>query len=276
MKFVKMQGAGNDFILLDGTKREYRDIEEMVKSLSHRKFGIGADGVMIVSRSEVADIKMDYYNSDGSIGEMCGNGIRCFSKFVYDEGIVKKEEIDIETKAGIKRAKLKIEDEKVTYVTISMGNPIWDSKKIPTLSEKEEVLEEKIVIDGKEIIFSSVLVGVPHTVIVSENLNSVDVNSLGAKIEKFSYFPKGTNVNFIEIISKDELNIKTWERGAGRTLACGTGACSSVVIAHRLGLVDKKVKVNTEGGVLDIEYNGSEIFMSGEAVTTFKGEIKWE
>lgn len=270
-----MQGAGNDFILLNGIDKVYKNIEEMVKKISHRKFGIGADGVMIVTKSNVADIKMNYYNSDGSVGEMCGNGIRCFAKFVYDEGIVKKEEIDIETKAGIKKAKLEINNGQVESVTISMGNPEWDSKLIPTILEKKEILKEKILVDNKEIIFSSVLVGVPHTVIISDDLTNIDVDYLGSKIEKNEIFPRGTNVNFIEIVSDNELNIKTWERGAGRTLACGTGSCASVVIANRLGFVGKEVKVNTEGGVLKIKYD-NEIFMSGEAATTFKGEIEWK
>lgn len=277
MKFNKMQGAGNDFLLFDGVKNKYENYSKMAKKLCDRRYGVGGDGIMIAEESQVADIKMVYYNSDGSKGEMCGNGIRCFSKFIYEEEIVKKSEIKIETGDGIKTSYLNVNDKnKVDSIMISMGKGRLNSKEIPVLIEKEKVVNEKIDIDGEMIVFSAVLIGVPHAVIISEDLEKVDVNSLGEKMEKNELFPKNINVNFIQILDRDRIRIKTWERGAGRTLACGTGSCSGVYISNLLGLVDEEVVVETEGGILKIRLQGDEVFMIGTAETTFKGEVVWE
>lgn len=277
LKFNKMQGAGNDFLLFNGVKNKYENYSKMAQKLCDRRYGVGGDGIMIAEESQKADIKMVYYNSDGSKGEMCGNGIRCFSKFIYEEEIVKKSEITIETGDGIKIAYLTIDDKnKVESIMISMGKARLNSKEIPVLIEKNKVINEKINIDGEDIVFSAVLIGVPHAVIIKEDLESIDVNTLGAKIEKDKLFPKNINVNFIQILDKDRIKIKTWERGAGRTLACGTGSCSGVYISNLLGLVDNEVVVETEGGVLKIKLKGDEVFMIGTAETTFKGEIVWE
>lgn len=277
MKFNKMQGAGNDFLLFDGVKNKYENYSKMAKKLCDRRYGVGGDGIMIAEKSQVADIKMVYYNSDGSKGEMCGNGIRCFSKFIYEEEIVKKSEIKIETGDGIKTSYLNVNDKnKVDSIMISMGKGRLNPKEIPVLIEKEKVVNEKIDIDGEMIIFSAVLIGVPHAVIISEDLEKVDVNSLGEKMEKNELFPKNINVNFIQILDRDRIRIKTWERGAGRTLACGTGSCSGVYISNLLGLVDEEVVVETEGGILKIRLQGDEVFMIGTAETTFKGEVVWE
>lgn len=277
MKFNKMQGAGNDFLLFDGAKNKYENYSKMAKRLCDRRYGVGGDGIMIAEKSQIADIKMVYYNSDGSKGEMCGNGIRCFSKFIYEEEIIKKSEITIETGDGIKTAYLTINDKnEVDTIMISMGKARLNPKEIPVAIDKDEVIKEKINIDGKEIVFSAVLVGVPHAVIICEDLEKVDVNTLGAKIEKNRLFPKNINVNFIQILDRNKIRIKTWERGAGRTLACGTGSCSAVYISNLLGLVNDEVIVEAEGGILKIKLQGDEVFMIGTAETTFKGEIVWE
>lgn len=277
MKFNKMQGAGNDFILFDGINNSYNDYSKMAKVLCDRRYGIGGDGIMIAEPSQIADIKMVYYNSDGSMGEMCGNGIRCFSKFIYDEKLVDKKELEIETGDGVKIAYLNIENGKVIDVTIFMGKARLSPKEIPVAIEKEIILNEKIKILNKELLFSAVLVGVPHAVIICEDLEKFEVNKFGEEIEKMSIFPNKINVNFIEVIDRSNISIKTWERGAGRTLACGTGSCSSVFIANLLGLVEKKVNVETEGGILKIQLKANdEIFMTGMAETTFKGEFIWE
>lgn len=277
MKFNKMQGAGNDFLLFDGAKNKYENYSKMAKRLCDRRYGVGGDGIMIAEKSHKADIKMVYYNSDGSKGEMCGNGIRCFSKFIYEEEIIKKSEITIETGDGIKTAYLTINDKnEVDTIMISMGKARLNPKEIPVAIDKDEVIKEKINIDGKEIVFSAVLVGVPHAVIICEDLEKVDVNTLGAKIEKNRLFPKNINVNFIQILDRNKIRIKTWERGAGRTLACGTGSCSAVYISNLLGLVNDEVIVEAEGGILKIKLQGDEVFMIGTAETTFKGEIVWE
>lgn len=278
MKFNKMQGAGNDFLLFDGVKNKYENYSKIAKKLCDRRYGVGGDGIMIAEESQIADIKMVYYNSDGSKGEMCGNGIRCFSKFVYEEEIVKKEEITIETGDGVKTAYLTVNDNrsKVDSIMISMGKARLNSKEIPVSIEKEQVIDEKINIAGKDIIFSAVLIGVPHAVIICDDLESIDIDGLGSEIEKNRLFPKNINVNFIQILSRNRIKIKTWERGAGRTLACGTGSCSGVYISNLLGLVDSEVAVETEGGILKIKLQGDEIFMTGAAETTFKGEVVWE
>lgn len=277
MKFNKMQGAGNDFLLFDGAKNKYENYSKMAKKLCDRRYGVGGDGIMIAEKSHKADIKMVYYNSDGSKGEMCGNGIRCFSKFIYEEEIIKKSEITIETGDGIKTAYLTINDKnEVDTIMISMGKARLNPKEIPVAIDKDEAIKEKINIDGKEIVFSAVLVGVPHAVIICEDLEKVDVNTLGAKIEKNRLFPKNINVNFIQILDRNKIRIKTWERGAGGTLACGTGSCSAVYISNLLGLVNDEVIVEAEGGILKIKLQGDEVFMIGTAETTFKGEIVWE
>ncbi len=276
MKFNKMQGAGNDFLLFDGVNNKYKNYSEMAKKLCDRRFGVGGDGIMIAEPSDVADIQMVYYNSDGTRGEMCGNGIRCFSKYVYDEGLLNKNPLLIETGDGIKEAKLKIKDGSVIEVEIYMGEPSLDPKKIPVALEKKEVINEEVDILGEKIIFSSVLVGVPHIVVICEDLENTDVNGLGYELEKHGLFPKKMNVNFIEVLDKKNIKIKTWERGAGRTLACGTGSCASVFLANKLELVENKVNVKTEGGNLKIELKKDGIYMTGEAKTTFKGEVIWE
>ncbi|MGL4652886.1 diaminopimelate epimerase [Cetobacterium sp.] len=276
MKFNKMQGAGNDFILLDGIRNTYEDYSTMAKQLCNRRYGIGGDGLMIAEKSDVADIKMVYYNSDGSKGEMCGNGIRCFSKFVYEEELVNTDEIKIETGDGVKTAYLTVDNDVVKEVTIYMGIARMSPKEIPVSLNTERVLNEKISIKGKELEYSAVLIGVPHAVIIEDDLEKVDINSIGEEMEKHSLFPKRINVNFIEILERNKIKIKTWERGAGRTLACGTGSCSGAYIANLLGMVDEEVIVETEGGILKIKIVGDEVFMTGSAETTFKGEIEWE
>ncbi|MGL5933666.1 MAG: diaminopimelate epimerase [Cetobacterium sp.] len=276
MRFSKMQGAGNDFILLDGIRNTYEDYSKMAKSLCDRRYGIGGDGLMVAEKSDVADIKMVYYNSDGSKGEMCGNGIRCFSKFVYDEKLVNTVEIKIETGDGIKKAYLTIDNDIVKEVTIYMGKARLSPKEIPVDLNSEKVLNEKIKVRDKEFQYSAVLIGVPHAVLIEKDLEKVDVNLIGEEIEKHLTFPKRINVNFIEILDRNNIKIKTWERGAGRTLACGTGSCSGVYIANLLDLVDETVLVKTEGGTLKIRIESDEVFMTGSAETTFKGEIEWE
>lgn len=268
-----MQGAGNDFILFNSIKYPNIEHQIVIEKLCDRKFGIGADGIMLAKASKIADVKMIYFNSDGSRGEMCGNGIRCFSKFVYDEGIVKKNCITIETDDGIKTAFLTTSENEVQNIKIYMGKANLTSKEIPVNIEKSQVINENLTIDMKTFKFSSVLVGVPHTVIICDNLDNIDVNFWGDKIEKHTLFPKKTNVNFIEIIDKKNIKIKTWERGAGRTLACGTGSCSSVFLANLLNLVEKNVSVFTEGGVLNISLTSDGIYMTGSATTVFRGSI---
>ena len=275
MKFTKMIGAGNDFVIYNGLEYNIDNYGELALKSCDRHFSVGADGLMVCKKSEIADIKMIYYNSDGSRGEMCGNGIRCFSKYVYENNLVSSKEFTVETLAGIKTIVLDTDENKnVNSVKVNMGYPTFKAKSIPVNMKKEEVILEKMIIDGKEIVFSSVLVGVPHTVIFIDDINSIDINDLGQKIEVHSLFPKKTNVNFIEILDKNHINIYTWERGAGRTLGCGTGSCASVVIGYKLGKLDNIVEVKTEGGELQVELEGNyEIYMKGGAKTICIGEF---
>lgn len=275
MNFTKMIGAGNDFVVYNGLEYKIDNYTELALKSCDRHFSVGADGILVCEKSNIADIKMVYYNSDGSRGEMCGNGIRCFSKYVYENKLVNKKQFTVETLAGIKKIRLETDEfGKVDTIRVNMGHPIFEAKSIPVDIKKEEVILEKLNIDGKEIIFSSVLVGVPHTVIFVDDIDSIDINDLGGKLEVHSTFPKKTNVNFIEILDKTHINIYTWERGAGRTLGCGTGSCASVVIGHRLGKLDNIVKVKTEGGELQVELEDDyEIYMSGGAKTICIGKF---
>lgn len=267
MKFSKLQAAGNDFILIDGIERKITNPEEIAKKVCDRHFGIGADGMMYCEESQIADIKMNYYNSDGSRGAMCGNGIRCFSKFVYENGIVKKDIFDVETDAGIKKIVLTLKENQVEFVTVEMGAINFSASAVPCLISNDEVLEQNLELNGENIEINSVLMGVPHTVVFVENYENCDVNGLGREIEKHTLFPVGTNVNFIKVLDDENILIKTWERGAGRTLGCGTGCCSAGAIAHRLGKIkSQEVKLITEGGEVFITIGeGYNIKMRGDA-----------
>ena len=267
MEFTKMEAAGNDFVVFDGFKYKIKDYGQLALKACDRHFSVGADGILVCEASDVADIKMVYYNSDGSRGEMCGNGIRCFSKYVYEKGLVDKKIFTVETLAGIKTIWLETDSEnRVKTVRVNMGKPLFEAKDIPVELDRERVIEETMDINGQKIVFSSLLVGVPHTVIFVDDINSVDVNELGRKIEVHPMFPRKTNVNFIEVVDRENINIYTWERGAGRTLGCGTGSCASVVIGKLIGKLGSIVHVNTEGGRLDINLEKDwEIYMTGGA-----------
>lgn len=274
MEFTKMQGAGNDFLLINGFKYNLNDIVPKIKNLCDRRFGVGGDGVMVALPSSTCDVKMYYYNSDGSQGEMCGNGIRCFSKFVYEKGIVEKDNLKIETLAGVQSAVLSINKNNIVEkIEIEIGNIKYHPKDIVVNVDGENAFNKKINICGKDITFSSVFLGVPHTVIFINSENEYDVNEIGSKIEVHPLFPKKTNVDFVLPISKDEIKIFTWERGAGRTLACGTGSSSSVLLGYKLGLLNDKVKVVTEGGDLEVKILSDRVKLIGGAEITFEGRV---
>ncbi|MCT4595674.1 MAG: diaminopimelate epimerase [Anaeromicrobium sp.] len=274
MKFTKMHGAGNDFVLFNGLKENIDDYGKLALQVCHRHFSVGGDGIMVVEESNVADVKMIYFNSDGSQGEMCGNGIRCFSKFVYDNNIVNKEVFTVETLAGIQNIWLEVENKEVKFVKVKMSKPLFDPKDIPVMCEGEKVIEKCVEIDGKEVVFSTIFLGVPHTVVFVDDIKDIDINGLGSKMEIHPIFPKKTNVNFVEVKDRNHINVYTWERGAGRTLACGTGCCSSVVLGNVLNKLNQKVKVQAEGGAMEIEIKDDfDVFMKGEATTICVGEF---
>ncbi|MFL0246717.1 diaminopimelate epimerase [Candidatus Clostridium stratigraminis] len=270
MKFTKMHGNGNDFIVIEDLDNKLIDERSLAKRLCHRNFSIGADGILIVRKSSLANIKMTIINSDGSIANMCGNGIRCFAKYVWEHELVeKKDSISIETDDGVKTAYLIIDKGEVIEVTINMGMPTFAPADIPVISDKE-ILKKKVEIENKNYEINSVLLGVPHTIIFGK-LEDFLIGE-GKAIEKYKIFPKGTNVNFCEVTNKNRIRVMTWERGAGATLACGTGSSASVVVANKLGLVENKVTVEIPGGTLYIEITENGIYMTGPAVTSFIGE----
>ncbi|EQB87086.1 diaminopimelate epimerase [Clostridium punense] len=269
IKFTKMHGAGNNFIVLEDLDNRFKDLNLLAKVLCDRAFGIGGDGILVVKKSNTADIDMVIINADGSYAAMCGNGIRCFAKYVYENGIVNKELINIGTGDGIKIARLVVKDGVASEVTIDMGMPSFEPDKIPAITDKP-IINKTINIQGKDYILNTMLMGVPHTVII-DKLNNYQVEE-GKLIEKLSIFPEGTNVNFCEVLNKSEIRVKTWERGAGATLACGTGACASVIACNNLSLVEDKVLVHIPGGTLKIEVTTNGVLMTGPAVKVFQGE----
>lgn len=271
MKFTKIHGTGNDFILIKDLNNEYSGKESaLAKEMCHRRFGIGADGVMFVRNSDVADIQMVIYNSDGSYAEMCGNGIRCFAKFVYDNSIVRNKEMKIETGDGIKTAYLNIKDDVVSGIKINMGSYTFDPKLVP-IAGNEEIKDKEINENGRTYNITTLLLGVPHSVIFGE-LDKIGVNE-GKNIEINELYPAKTNVNFCEVLDSENIRVKTWERGAGPTMACGTGCCSTVVVANLYGKTGKKVNVSVPGGKMIIEIaDNNDVYMTGPAVTVFQGE----
>jgi len=272
MKITKMHGLGNDFVILDGRETDGADYPALAQKLCARRLNVGADGLAVIENSRRADIRMRIFNADGSEAEMCGNASRCFAKYVYDRGIMPGKDITVETLAGIIRPELIIEDGVVRQVCVDMGKPSFDRADIP-MTGGGDGLSEKIKIDGQEIEISSVLMGVPHTIVLCEDVDTVDFDRLGPAIETHPVFPKKTNVNFVSIVDKQTIRVRTWERGAGPTLACGTGSCASVVVLFTKGLANNKVKVLLKAGSLKIEYRpDGRVFMTGPAEYVFEGE----
>lgn len=265
-----MQGTGNDFIVIEDFKGKYDNLEKLARKLCDRHFGIGADGILIVRKSDIADIQMIIINTDGSYASMCGNGIRCFAKYVWEKKYVQGETIKIETGDGVKLANICIKDGNAESVTINMGKYNFNPKSIPALAE-EKIVNKKLETNHKEYYITSMFMGVPHTIVFGK-LQDYEVEE-GKIIEHHSLFPKKTNVNFCEVVRKDMIRVKTWERGAGPTLACGTGSCASVVAANKLGYVGEKATVEVPGGILNIEIIKDEVLMTGPAEIVFKGEF---
>lgn len=275
MKFTKMQGLGNDYVYVDAIHQEIKDESDLAQFVSNRHFGIGSDGLILICQSERADFKMRMFNADGSEAEMCGNGIRCVGKFVYDKGLTSKTTITIETLAGIKRLNLNTKEGKVQTVQVDMGKPILEPEKIPVKSQKEPVLDLCLTAAEKEFPLSCISMGNPHAITKVDKVDEFDIETYGKEIETHPIFPNKTNVEFIEIISPEKIKMRVWERGAGETLACGTGACAVAVACSLLGLTKRKVEVELLGGNLFIEWREEDnhVYMTGPAVTVFEGEL---
>ena len=281
--FIKMEGLGNDFILIDdreesiGAKVNFSDL---AIRLCSRHFSIGADGIIIINNSKTDDFKFTIYNSDGSQPQMCGNGMRCFAKYLYENKIILKRIIEVETKAGTIIPEVFIDDnDKVESVRVDMGEPVLIPSKIPFIAENKRAIKEKLFFNDNDrsenVEVTVVSMGNPHAVVFVDDIKMIDVKSLGQKIENHERFPEKTNVEFIEVVKEDELIMKVWERGAGQTLACGTGACGALVAACLNKKCSNKVIIHLDGGDLEIEWNmdDNHIYKTGPASFVFSGSI---
>ena len=275
MKFTKMHGIGNDYVYVNCFKETVEHPSEMAIKVSDRHFGIGSDGLILIKPSEMADGKMEMYNADGSQGAMCGNGIRCVAKYMYDYGITDKTSISVETKSGIKYLDLTIKDGKVDTVKVNMGTPILKAVDIPVRSEKEKVIDESVMVDGKEWKITCVSMGNPHAITYIDDVKNLEIEKIGPKFENHEIFPDRVNTEFVRVIDRNTVEMRVWERGSGETLACGTGACAVAVSSILNGLTEEEVTVKLLGGDLKIFWDRTEnkVYMTGSATTVFDGEI---
>lgn len=275
MRFTKMHGCGNDYIYVDCTDTMIEQPSKVAKLVSDRHFGIGSDGLILICSSEKADFRMEMYNADGSEGNMCGNGVRCIAKYVYDYGLTDKTGISLETKGGTKYLDLEIVDGVVSKVTVDMGRPVLSPNQIPVISEKEYVIAEPITILGVEYKMTCISMGNPHAVVFVEDTNELDIEKIGPFFENHSSFPERINTEFVQVIDRKNIKMRVWERGSGETLACGTGACASVVACVLNGVTEDEVTVHLLGGDLEIFYDREResVIMKGPAETVFQGEI---
>ena len=272
IKFTKMQGLGNDYVYIDAIHQNIENRTYLAQFVSNRNFGVGSDGLILVEKSDIADFKMTMFNSDGSQAEMCGNGIRCVAKFVYDKGLTDKTNLKIETLAGIKTLLLNVKDGKVETVRVDMGEPILEPTKIPVMATTNHV---KIEAYDKKIDFSCVSMGNPHAVTIVDDVKNFDVKKYGKDIEVNKIFPQKANIEFAEIVDRNTIKMRVWERGTGETLACGTGSCATAVACALNGVTDRNVVIELLGGNLEIEWNENDnhVYMTGPAVTVFEGEL---
>lgn len=276
MKFTKMQGLGNDYVYVNCFQEKIENPVETAIKVSNRNFGIGSDGLIMINPSKVADCEMEMYNADGSRSEMCGNGIRCVGKYVYDYGIAKKERISVETLAGIKYLDFTIENDKVKLVKVDMGSPELVPANIPVVAEGDTVIDEPIVVDGVEYRMTCVSMGNPHAVVYIDDVKGLDIEKVGPKFENHERFPRRVNTEFVRVIDRNTVEMRVWERGSGETLACGTGACAVAVASILNGHTENKVTVKLLGGDLFIEWDreANKVYMTGPAEVSFDGEIQ--
>lgn len=270
--FTKMQATGNDFILLNYIEEKLQySFKLLSEFLCNRHFGVGADGIIIIEKSNFADFKMRIFNKDGSEAEMCGNGIRCFAKYVYEKGLIHKEKFIIETLAGLKNIEVITEGKTVVEVNVDMGKPEFDFEKIPVISLLNKNIE-KIIIDQYEVY--PVSLGNPHSVCFVNDVDKIDINEIGPKIENYKNFPNKTNVEFVQIINEDLIKVRVWERGVGETLACGTGACAASVISNKYKSTNNEIIVDLKGGKLKTKIENNQIQLIGTADFVFEGKIE--
>ena len=276
MEFTKMQGLGNDYVYVNCFKEKIENPSEMAVKVSDRHFGIGSDGLILIKPSEVADFEMEMYNADGSRGEMCGNGIRCVAKYVYDYGLTDKTSISVETHGGIKYLDLTVEHGKVTLVKVDMGTPILKPELIPIVAKGETVIDEPIMVGGKEYHMTGVSMGNPHDVVFMDDIKNLEIEKIGPLFENHERFPNRINTEFVNVIDRHTAQMRVWERGSGETLACGTGACAVAVACILNGLTENTVTVKLLGGDLQIEWDREKntVYMTGPAEVSFDGVWK--
>ncbi len=275
-KFTKMHGAGNDYIYVNCFEEKLENINETAKFVSDRHFGIGSDGLVLICPSDKADFRMDMYNSDGTQAEMCGNATRCVGKYVHDKGLTDKTEITLETLAGIKILKLNLgKNGEVETVEVNMGHPELTPKNIPINSDLERFIQEPVEVDGKTYLVTGVSMGNPHAITYIDDTDSFEIEKIGPKFENHPMFPRRINTEFAQIVDRKTIKMRVWERGAGETLACGTGACATMVAANLSDLVDDEADLVLLGGTLHIRWDKKEnnIYMTGPAKFVFDGEI---
>ena len=275
MKFTKMHGIGNDYVYVNCFEESVKNPAEVSKFVSDRHFGIGSDGLILISPSAIADFRMNIYNADGSQAEMCGNGIRCVAKYVYDYGLTDKTEISVETLAGIKYLRLQVENGKVASVEVNMGAPILEPKEIPVAVEESPVVNVPVEVKGKIYHMTCVSMGNPHAIIFMNNVKDLDIAAIGPYFENLTVFPKRTNTEFVEVLDRNTVNMRVWERGSDETLACGTGACATTVACILNDKTENEVTVHLLGGDLKIRWDreANQVYMTGPATVVFDGEI---
>ena len=275
MKFTKMHGIGNDYVYVNCFEESVKNPAEVSKFVSDRHFGIGSDGSILISPSAIADFRMNIYNADGSQAEMCGNGIRCVAKYVYDYGLTDKTEISVETLAGIKYLRLQVENGKVASVEVNMGAPILEPKEIPVTVEESPVVNVPVEVKGKIYHMTCVSMGNPHAIIFMNNVKDLDIAAIGPYFENHTVFPKRTNTEFVEVLDRNTVNMRVWERGSDETLACGTGACATTVACILNDKTENEVTVHLLGGDLKIRWDreANQVYMTGPATVVFDGEI---
>lgn len=278
MKFTKMQGLGNDYVYIDCTSYVVADPAALAVRVSDRHFGVGSDGLICIKSSQCADFRMDMYNSDGSQAEMCGNGIRCVGKFVYDKGLIEKTRVTVETLAGVKTLDLHVKDDRVHAVTVDMGAPELRSRKIPVAAEGDTFVAQPLEAAGKTWTATCVSMGNPHCIIYVDDPYVLDLETVGPIFERHPIFPARVNAEFVQVIDRETLRMRVWERGSGETMACGTGACATLVASVLNGLCEREATVRLRGGDLQICWDEADghIYMTGPAVTVFDGELYGE
>lgn len=277
MKFTKMHGIGNDYVYVNCFKETVNNPSATAKFVSDRHFGIGSDGLILIKPSQIADCEMEMYNLDGSRGAMCGNGIRCVAKYVYDYGIVPKTDLTVATGSGVKTLHLTLENNKVKTVRVNMGAPILTAADIPVAADTEQVIDAPMEVNGQTYRFTGVSMGNPHAIIYMEEIDSLDLEKIGPSFENHPLFPDRVNTEFVRVLDRHRVQMRVWERGSGETLACGTGACAVAVASILNGHVDGDLPVTVKllGGDLEIFWDRNEnlVYMTGPAATVFEGEI---